>query len=104
MVWSMWTLKPPCDEYKSRQEWYAKKRPKELASALDNFDTLLACLTTAGLKLEQVRTLGFVHPEPHGVLAVHQKGGKKGTRHAETRLYVYPDPKQKVIYSITIGD
>lgn len=45
---------------------------------------------------------GFVHPEPAGVLAIDQKGGGQGLK--ETRLYIFPDVTEKVVYLLTIGE
>jgi hypothetical protein len=45
---------------------------------------------------------GYIHPEPHGVVAIDQKGG--GGNLQETRLYVYPHEERNVLYIITIGN
>lgn len=100
----MWKLEPT-DEYQRRHKRYEKKHSRELAAVLDNLDTVMKALKD-GLKLEQVRTFGFAHAEPHGVLALDQKGGH-GTGLAQTRLYVYldqHDPKAPVMHVITLGD
>jgi hypothetical protein len=97
----MWPLETT-SEYQRRHKRFEKKRRRELAAVLENLDTLVTGLKE-GLKLEQVRTFGFVHHEPHGVLAIDQKGGH-GAKLAQTRLYVYPEPKRQVIDVITLGD
>jgi hypothetical protein len=98
----MWTVRQN-DDYIRRKKTFEKKRPRELMAVLDNLDTVLKSLN-GGLKLEQVRTFGFAHHEPQGVLAVDQKGGGHGTKLAQTRLYVYANPKTQVMDLITIGD
>jgi hypothetical protein len=95
----MWSL-VKTDEYAKRHKRFEKKRPRELAAVLDNLDTFLTTLN-AGAKPHQVH-MGCIHPEPHGVLALDQKGGGKNL--AQTRLYIYPDPEEQVILVITLGD
>jgi hypothetical protein len=95
----MWTLEPT-DDYERRHKRYTKDHPRELAAVLDNLDTFLRALQ-AGAKVQQAR-FGFIHPEPHGVLAVDQKGGGKAL--AQTRLYVYPDPDTETLHLIILGD
>jgi hypothetical protein len=96
----MWILAEPTDVYRRRHKRYEKKKRNQLLAVLDNLDTLMKGLNQ-GLKLEQVMTFGFVHSEPHGVLAVDQTGGKKL---AETRLYIFPDKETLTVYPITLGD
>ena len=47
-------------------------------------------------------TAGYMHHEPHGVVAIGQNGG--GGNLQETRLYIYPNEERKVLYIITIGN
>jgi hypothetical protein len=96
----MWTIAEPAADYDRRRKRYQKKKPKALEAVLDNFDTLLNALNK-GVTLEQVLTFGFVHSEPHGVMAIDQKGGAKL---AQTRLYIFPDRKTMIIHPITLGD
>src|SRR5262245_11292227 len=95
----MWTLLPS-DDYNRRFKWYEKKRRRELQAILYNLDTFFKALA-AGAKPQQVRA-GFVHPEPHGVLAILEKGGGGNLR--PTRLYVFPDEDEQVLHLLTIGD
>lgn len=100
----MWKLEPNT-EYEKKHKRYERKHARELAAVLDNLDTVMKGLN-GGLKIEQIRTFGFVHNEPHGVLAIDQKGGH-GAGLAQTRLYVYPDqsmPGAPVMHVITLGD
>ena len=94
----MWTL-VNTDEYERRHKRFEKKRPRELAAVLDNLDTFFTALK-AGAKPQQIR-MGCIHAEPHGVLALDQKGGGKNL--AQTRLYIYPDADGEIVYVITLG-
>src|SRR5438128_2504602 len=79
-----------------------KNGRESLAALLDNLDTVIVGLNS-GLKIEQVRTFGFTHSEPHGVFAIDQKGGH-GQGLTQMRLYVYPDahdPAGPVVHVIT---
>jgi hypothetical protein len=96
----MWKLAEPTDEYVRRHKRFEKKKRGQLLAVLDNLDTLMKGLNE-GLKLEQVATFGFVHREPHGVLAIDQRGGAKL---AQTRLYIYPDTETMTVYRITLGE
>jgi hypothetical protein len=88
------------DEYEKRHKRLEKKRPRELEAVLDNLDTFFTALN-AGAKPQQIH-MGCIHPEPHGVLALDQKGGGKNL--AQTRLYIYPDTETEIVYVITLGD
>jgi len=94
----MWSL-VKTDEYERRHKRFEKKRPKELAAVLDNLDTVFTALK-AGAKPQQIH-MGCIHAEPHGMLALDQKGGGKNL--AQTRLYIYPDPDSEIVYVITVG-
>lgn len=96
----MWKLKPEA-EYEKRVRKWPKKYHRELAATHDNLDDYFNALN-AGAKIEQIK-FGFVHPEPRGVVAIDQKGGRgKGLK--ETRLYTYPNRVSHVVHLITIGD
>lgn len=98
----MWTIETS-DEYDRRLKWWTKKRKPELAATLDNLDTLFFGLQS-GLTLAQIRTFGFIHPEPMGILAVDQSGGSGGVKLRQTRLYTYPDERRTVLELIVLGD
>lgn len=98
----MYSLQPS-DEFLRRQKRFDKKHHDELLAVLDNLDTFKKGLD-GGLKLEQVRNFGFIHVEPQRVLAIDQKGGGHGAKLAQTRLYVYVDKINLVIYLLTLGD
>jgi len=68
----MWALASE-DEWDRRLKRFEKKRPRELAAALDNLDTFHKTLNN-GVKSREAK-FGFIHPEPLGVLAIDQKGG-----------------------------
>ncbi len=95
----MWFAEPT-DEYIRRHRWYAKKKPRELRAVLDNLDTFLKSLQRGSLP-QQIKA-GYIHPEPHGVLAIDQKGGGKNL--AQTRLYIFPYTPDEVLKLLTIGD
>ncbi|MGA3284370.1 MAG: hypothetical protein ABSD57_07930 [Verrucomicrobiota bacterium] len=95
----MWRIEPT-PQYVKDQKWYEKKRPNELAAALYNLKRYVQQLNAA--PNSKAFTVGYIHPEPHGVVAIDQRGG--GGNLQETRLYVYPDEARKVLYIITIGN
>ena len=95
----MWEIERHDDFYK-RIKTFQKKYRRELQNALDNLDTFHLALQ-AGAKPSQIKK-GFIHAEPHGVLAIDQKGHGKHLK--ETRLYIYADQREQVIHVITIGD
>jgi hypothetical protein len=95
----MWTLESTT-QYERDFKWYGKKHPKELAAVLRNL-----CRYQQQLDLVDNAALvkaGYIHDEPHGVVAIDQKGG--GSSLQETRLYAYPDQTKNLIYLITIGN
>jgi hypothetical protein len=47
---------------------------------------------------------GFIHDEPDGIKAIDQKGGGQKMKLQQTRLYVYPDITNRILYLLTIGD
>ncbi len=94
----MWVLETT-DEFVRRHKRFEKDSPRELKAVLDNLDTYFQSLIAGAQPL--ARAFGFLHTEPHGVLAIDQKGGGKSL--AQTRLYVYPDQKKKVLHVITLG-
>lgn len=94
-----WVFLPHSD-YLRDLRWYAKKRPVELSAVLRNlerFMTLLARSPT-GRSVQA----GFLHPEPHGMVAVDQRGG--GGRLQETRLYCYAHNSSRTVHLLGIGD
>ncbi len=81
---------------------YEKKRPNELKSILRNLDRYFAALPKV-VNTRQIRA-GYIHVEPHGIVAIDQKGGGKKIRLQETRLYLYPDAEKKTVYLMAIGN
>jgi hypothetical protein len=96
----MWEPETTAD-CERQTKWYAKKHPRELRAVLSNAKTYLNALRNGALP--QAKCFGFLHPEPHGVWAVTEKGGH-GKGLAATRYYVYPDADTDTLYQITIGD
>jgi len=89
------------DLFLRKKREYDKKSKRELVAVMDNLDTYLATLN-AGVKPQLIRH-GFIHREKMGgVIAIDQRGGGKALR--QTRLYVFADEYNKVLYLITLGD
>ena len=96
---SSWVLLPH-SAYLRDLRWYAKKRPAELAAVLRNLERYMALLT----RCPSARSVqaGFIHPEPHGMIAVDQRGG--AGRLQETRLYCYAHSGSRTVHLLGIGD
>lgn len=82
------------------RKWYEKKRPDELAGVLKNLKRYVSQLNSS--PNPKAFTAGYMHHEPHGVVAIDQRGG--GPNLQETRLYVFPNEERNVLYIITIGN
>ena len=94
-----WVLRPHAG-YERDQRWYAKKRPAEFAAVLRNLERTMTLLhhSPNSLSLQA----GFIHPEPHGMLAIDQRGG--GGNLQPTRLYCYAHEVTRVMHLLAIGD
>src|SRR4051812_580804 len=90
----MWKLSEPTERFESRHRRYEKKHPRELEAVLNNSATYLAALQ-AGTNPLQVK-FGFVRQEGQGVVRISQSGG--GRSLAQTRLYLFPDMEDKILY------
>ena len=95
----MWSI-VPTPEYKRSAKWHSKKRHAEYLAMLDNLDTYFQELQS-GQKSLQIRH-GFLHTETHGAYAIDQRGAPG--KPIQTRLYIYPDTEERILYLITIGD
>ena len=95
----MWRLEQT-DKFNSKFKRYQKKHPNEVCAVLNNLDTYLNTLNVLDNPL--LVGGGWIHPEPKGVIAIDQKGGEGKLR--QTRLYLFADVDDKVVYLITIGD
>jgi hypothetical protein len=96
---SSWVFLPH-SAYLRDLRWYAKKRPAELTAILRNLErymTLLARSPSA-----RAIQAGFLHPEPHGMVALDQRGG--GGRLQETRLYCYTHTDSRTVHLLGIGN
>lgn len=96
---ALWQIETTA-QFVTDKVWYEKRRPRELAAVTNNLARYLAQLKNA--KNPFCVQAGYLHPEPHGVIALDQKGGGQGLQ--ETRLYAYPDNDKKILYLITIGN
>jgi hypothetical protein len=94
----MWEIKPTT-QWAKDLKWYEKKLPRELAAVLDNLQRYFDQLQAA--KHPRVVQAGYLHHEPHGVVAVDQKGG--GPALQQTRLYTFADAETRTLHLITIG-
>lgn len=94
-----WRIEPT-DQFSADQAWYAKKHARELEAVLNNLIRYVSQLKQS--KNALCVQAGYLHHEPHGVVAIDQKGA--GPALQETRLYVYPDDQKRVLYLITIGN
>jgi hypothetical protein len=95
----MWKLEPT-EDYLRCSRYYEKKHRRELRAVLVNLATYVAALQV-GTNPLQVK-FGFIHPEGMGVIAIGEEG--RGKSLAATRLYLYPDTSDRVVYQITLGD
>lgn len=95
----MWQIEATQQMDKDRK-WYEKKRPAELAAVLHNLKRYVLQLNAA--PNSKAFMAGYMHHEPHGVVAIDQKGG--GSNLQETRLYIFPNEERKMLYIITIGN
>lgn len=93
-----WDLLPH-SAYLRDLRWYAKKRPAELAAVLRNLERYMTFLARS-LSVRSVQA-GFLHPEPHGMVAIDQRGG--GGRLQETRLYCYAHAGSRTVHLLGIG-
>jgi hypothetical protein len=84
--------------FKSKIKNYQKKHPKETQTILDNLDTYHKALIS-GTNPMQINP-SWIHIEPKGIKAIAQRG-KRGAK--ESRLYIYPEMKNRILYLITIG-
>ena len=94
-----WLLSPH-PAYLRDLRWYAKKRPAELSAVLRNLERTMTLLANS----PHPRTIqaGFLHPEPHGMVAIDQRGG--AGRLQETRLYCYAHSGSRTVHLLGIGD
>jgi hypothetical protein len=94
-----WVLLP-YSAYLRDLRWYAKKRPAELAAVLRNLERYMTLLARS----PSARSIqaGFLHPEPHGMVALDHRGG--AGRLQETRLYCYAHTGSRTVHLLGIGD
>lgn len=80
---------------------YEKKHPKIFKALINNFDYYFDALNRN--VAPQKILVGFVHGGyPHGIKSIDQS--RSGEKLKETRLYIYPDTKERTLHLITIGD
>ena len=69
---SSWVFLPH-SAYLRDLRWYMKKRPVELAAVHRNLERPMILLARSP-SARSVQA-GFLHPEPHGMVAIDQRGG-----------------------------
>jgi len=79
---------------------YRKQHKPEAIAVLKNVQAFLDALN-GGVHPRQF-TAGFIHVEPHGVVAIDERGD--GVKGRATRLYIYALQTKETVYLITIGD
>ena len=94
-----WVLLPH-SSYLRDLRWYTKKRPVELAALHRNLERYMLLLARSA-SARSVQP-GFLHPEPHGMIALDQRGGV--ARLQETRLYCYAHAGSRTVHLLGIGD
>jgi hypothetical protein len=94
----MWSIEPST-QFLRDSKWYEKKRPDELAAALNNVQRFLVLLNVS--KSFKCVQAGYLHKEPSGIIAVDQKGHAGNLQ--ETRLYTFGIECAKTLHLITIG-
>lgn len=100
MLHSTWTIEEPIDDFGKMSKPLVKKYRRELRNLLLNLQVVLDAFN-AGASSAQIQR-GFLHQEPHGVLAIDQRGDGQGLK--EFRLYIYPDMEQQKLYLLALGD
>ena len=100
MLPSIWRIEEPIDDLGKMSKPLVKKYRRELKNLLVNLQIYLDALNAGATPLQIQR--GFIHQEPHGILAIDQRGEGKGLK--EFRLYIYPDSGQQKLYLLALGD
>ena len=94
-----WVLLPH-SSYLRDMRWYTKKRSVELAAVHRNLERYMLLLAHSP-SARSVQA-GFLHSEPHGMVAIDQRGG--AGRLQETRLYCYAHAGSRTVHLLGIGD
>jgi len=92
------------DAFKASFKKFKKKYPNEADAVWKNLMRLHQLLTDESVKAEQAVTLGFVHRESGGAIAVDQKGSDSKTKLKQTRLYMYLHITDTAIHLLKVGD
>jgi hypothetical protein len=94
----MWRIEPST-QFEKDLKWYEKKHPRELAAVLDNLHRYFEQIKAA--RHPRAVQAGYMHHEPHGVVAIDQKGSGKDLR--QTRLYTFAEADARLLHLITLG-
>ncbi|EKD26308.1 MAG: hypothetical protein ACD_79C01270G0006 [uncultured bacterium] len=95
----MWKL-IRAEKFNRRLKEYSKNHPDEVLCVLDNLNKYFFMLEN-GVKPRLI-SMGCIHIEPKGIIALDQKGSKGKLK--QTRLYIYPDEEKEILYVMTLGD
>ena len=89
------------DQFVRQRKRYEKKQPRELLAIERNLDIYFQTLIS-GQKPAQIH-FGFLHTKYRlGIVSIDQKG--MGKNLAQTRLYVYPDKMNQIVWLLSLGD
>ena len=98
-----WAIRESRDVAKAKEE-FGKKYKEETNAVIANLATLLRALEM-GTKVEQIKSLGFVHGNYDlDVLSIDESGHGKSTKPKALRLYVWASVSEKVLYVILLSD
>lgn len=87
------------DFFRVRLKKYKKNKKCEIAQALKNVDKYIQELREIDRPMQV--SGGYIHKEPHGAVAVDQKGS--GNHLSPIRVYLYPDEETKTVWIVTVG-
>ncbi len=92
-------------KYNKQHRDYENNTPDELIAVLENFETYRTVVSTTGNPRHPfVLNKGPIHSERKGIIGITQTGVITNKTLQETRLYVYPDIDNKILYVLTIGN
>lgn len=93
-----WHISLERAELRRLKQWH-KRYPREAVACFNNLEKIMGMLNH-GIALDVLHT-GFFRSEGRGLYRIAQTS----VRHAlETRLYVCPDIKTRIVHVLSIGD
>ncbi len=97
-----WTL-ISYQDYEKPKKQFNKKYREEMFAIAANLKTVVKAVEN-GSNLEQLKSLGFVHSEPLGIIAIDERGCEKRTKPKALRLYLFIDSVAHEIHVMLLGD